>query len=69
MRTFYSIGLLYKIFGDDSQCEVYLKEVYKKCLKFLPEDDRKTQKIRSMLLGMNVAIDEQALANNRIDHG
>lgn len=43
--------------------------MYKKCLKFLPEDDRKTQKIRSMLLGMNVAIDEQSLANNRIDNG
>ena len=68
MRTFYSIGLLYKIFGDDSQCESYLKEVYKKCLKFLPEDDRKTQKIKSMLVGMNVAIDAEALANNRIDH-
>jgi hypothetical protein len=69
MRTFYSIGLLYKIFGDDSQCESYMKEVYKKCLKFLPEDDRKTQKIKSMLIGMNVAIDPQSLANNRIDHG
>jgi len=56
MRTFYSIGLLYKIFGDDQQCETYLKEVYKKCLRFLPEEDRKTQKIRSMLLGMNVDV-------------
>lgn len=25
MRTYYSIGLLYKIFGDDAQCEAYLK--------------------------------------------
>jgi hypothetical protein len=69
MRTFYSIGLLYKIFGDDIQCESYLKEVYKKCLKFLPEDDRKTQKIKSMLIGMNVSIDAESLANNRIDNG
>jgi hypothetical protein len=68
MRTFYSIGLLYKIFGDDQQCEAYLKEVYKKCLRFLPEDDRKTQKIKSMLLGMNVDIDPEALASNRINH-
>ncbi len=60
---------MYKIFGDDQQCESYLKEVYKKCLKFLPEDDRKTQKIKSMLLGMNVDIDPEALAVNRIDHG
>ena len=58
MRTFYSIGLLYKIFGDDSQCEGYLKEVYRRCVKYLPEDDSKTQKVKSMLMGMNVNVDE-----------
>ena len=58
MRTFYSIGLLYKIFGDDSQCEGYLKQVYRQCSKYLPEDDRKTQKIKSMLVGMNVNVQD-----------
>ncbi len=33
MRTFYSIGLLYKIFGDDSQCEGYTKQVYRQCAR------------------------------------
>ena len=60
MRTFYSIGLLYKIFGDDSQCEGYLKQVYRRCLKYLPEDDRKTARIKSMLVGMNVNLAEAA---------
>lgn len=60
MRTFYSIGLLYKIFGDDSQCEGYLKQVYRRCLRYLPEDDRKTARIKSMLLGMNVDLAEAA---------
>ena len=58
MRTYYSIGLLYKIFGDDSQCEGYLKQVYRQCARYLPEDDRKTQKIKSMLVGMNVNVDD-----------
>jgi hypothetical protein len=58
MRTFYSIGLLYKIFGDDNQCENYLKEVYRKCLKYLPEDDKKTTQIKSLLEGMNVNLDD-----------
>lgn len=57
MRTLYAIGFLYKVFGDDAQCEGYLKEVYKKCIKYLPEDDRKTQKVKSLLIGMNVDID------------
>lgn len=57
MRTYYSIGLLYKIFGDDQQCEAYLKEVYRRCLKHLPEDDRKTAQVRSLLQSMNVNIE------------
>ena len=60
MRTYYSIGLLYKILGDDSQCEGYLKQVYRRCLRYLPEDDRKTVKIKSMLVGMNVDLEEAA---------
>lgn len=58
MRTYYAIGLLYKIFGDDSQCEGYLKQVYRRCLRYLPEDDRKTSRIKSMLIGMNVDLKE-----------
>ena len=58
MRTYYSIGLLYKIFGDDTQCEGYLKQVYRQCIRYLDEDDRKTQKIKSMLIGMNVNVDD-----------
>ena len=58
MRTYYSIGMLYKIFGDDGNCEGYLKEVYKRCLKYLPEDDRKTSDVKNILLGMNAQIDE-----------
>ena len=58
MRTYYSIGMLYKIFGDDANCEGYLKEVYKRCLKYLPEDDRKTSDVKNILLGMNAQIDE-----------
>lgn len=58
MRTYYSIGLLYKIFGDDSQCEGYLKQVYRQCVRYLDEDDRKTQKIKSMLIGMNVNVED-----------
>lgn len=57
MRTYYSIGLLYRIFSDDSQCEAYLKEVYRRCLKYLPEDDRKTAQIRSLLQSMNVVVE------------
>jgi hypothetical protein len=60
MRIYYSIGLLYKIFGDDSQCENYLKEVYRKCLKYLPEDDKKTSQIRSLLEGMNVNLNDNS---------
>jgi hypothetical protein len=57
MRIYYSIGLLYKIFGDDGQCEAYLKEVYRRCLKHLPEHDRKTAQVRTLLQSMNVNID------------
>jgi hypothetical protein len=42
MRIYYSIGLLNKMFEDEAQCEAYLKEVYRQCLKHLPEHDRKT---------------------------
>ena len=58
MRTYYSIGLLYKIFGDDNQCEAYLKEVYRRCLKHLPEHDRKTAQVKSLLQSMNVNLEE-----------
>ena len=58
MRTYYSIGLLYKIFGDDGQCEAYLKEVYRRCLKHLPEHDRKTAQVKSLLQSMNVNLEE-----------
>ena len=58
MRIYYSIGLLYKIFGDDGQCEAYLKEVYRRCLKHLPEHDRKTAQVRSLLQSMNVNLEE-----------
>ena len=58
MRTFYSIGLLYKIFGDNAQCEGYLKQVYRQCVRYLPEDDRKTEKIKSVLIGMNVNLED-----------
>jgi hypothetical protein len=58
MRIYYSIGLLYKIFGDDGQCEAYLKEVYRRCLKHLPEHDRKTAQVRSLLQSMNVSLEE-----------
>jgi hypothetical protein len=61
MRTYYSIGLLYKIFGDDGQCEGYLKEVYRRCKKYLPEEDRKTQKVKSMLIGMNVNLEDDGM--------
>ena len=57
MRTYYSIGLLYKMFSDDGQCEAYLKEVYRRCLKYLPEDDRKTAQVKSLLQGMNVSLE------------
>jgi hypothetical protein len=57
MRTYYSIGLLYKMFSDDAQCEAYLKEVYRRCLKYLPEDDRKTAQVRALLQGMNVSLE------------
>ena len=57
MRTYYSIGLLYKIFGDDGQCEAYLKEVYRRCLKHLPEHDRKTAQVKSLLQSMNVNLE------------
>lgn len=60
MRIYYSIGLLYKIFGDDSQCENYLKEVYRKCLRYLPEDDKKTTQIKSLLEGMNVNLNDNS---------
>lgn len=58
MRTYYAIGLINKIFGDDAQCEGYLKEVYRKCMKHLPENDKKTASVKSMLLEMNVNLDE-----------
>lgn len=58
MRIYYSIGLLYKIFSDDQQCVAYLKEVYRRCLKHLPEDDRKTSQVRSLLQSMNVNLEE-----------
>lgn len=60
MRIYYSIGLLYKIFGDDAQCENYLKEVYRKCLRYLPEDDKKTSQIKSLLEGMNVNLNDNS---------
>ena len=65
MRTYYSIGLLYKIFGDDGQCEAYLKEVYRRCLKHLPEHDRKTAQVRSLLQSMNVNLEEPLEPINR----
>lgn len=58
MRTYYAIGLLYRIFGDDPNCEAYLKEVYRKCEQFLPEDHPSTAEMRSLLHSMN--IDPQA---------
>lgn len=58
MRTYYSIGLLYKIFGDDSQCAAYLKQVYRKCVRYLPEEDRKTITIKSMLTSMGVGVED-----------
>ena len=65
MRTYYSIGLLYKIFGDDGQCEAYLKEVYRRCLKHLPEHDRKTAQVRSLLQSMNVNLEEPLVPLNQ----
>lgn len=59
MRTYYSIGLLYKIFSDDQQCEAYLKEVYRRCLKYLPEHDRKTAQVKSLLQSLNVDLEGQ----------
>ena len=56
MRTYYSIGLLYRICNDDAQCEAYLKEVYRRCLKYLPEDHRKTAQVRSLLQELNVNV-------------
>ena len=67
MRTYYSIGLLYKIFGDDGQCEAYLKEVYRRCLKHLPEHDRKTAQVRSLLQSMNVNLEEPLEPINRVN--
>ena len=39
MRTEYSIGLLYKAFGQQELCREYLKEVYRRCEIFLPKND------------------------------
>ncbi|CAM6000034.1 unnamed protein product [Sphagnum balticum] len=41
-------------------CEAYLKEVYRRCLKYLPEHDRKTAEVKNMLLGMNVDVEGEA---------
>jgi hypothetical protein len=54
MHTYYAIGLLYKIFGDDAQCESYLKQVYRRCLRHLPQEHKKTHEIKEILLSMNV---------------
>ena len=68
MCIYYSIGLLYKIFGDDSQCENYLKEVYRKCLRYLPEDDKKTTQIKSLLEGMNVNLNDNSESFRKPGH-
>lgn len=58
MRIYYSIGLLHQLFEDEEQCTTYLKEVYRQCLKHLPEHDSETNQVRNYLQGMNANLEE-----------